>query len=988
MLEDTAQGVRNNDFRLHAKLAIGWPYLGVFLVAVAVCTAHHVFEPGIKTALQFDGRHYFESCQRITALVLSLLTGKVATIQAAEQALRPWILYDGPILPVVFGLPFVLFGHVPASADWSLLLFWQTVFQSICAVLIFALVKSLTGSSKTSFLAALAWILYPPAIIASGRFMTETLASCLLLSLPLSCHWARTSRAGGFVSGLVAAALILLKPGMIPSVVLTTAVVLGFDKKRVVLAMTMAIGLAVGLSPWLAYTKFATGKPTLLVQRSPVHNTLIGWDPETGGWQTSPASGFEQVMGSNVMSSGSEPLPVLAGIWRSHPWESLRILGEKPGHLYLVPWNDYRATVWGINANAQQIIHLCYLSMILFGSACLIISRRRQSVPEAMLPILCLAAPAGQLVYLMFEPVCRYASAQGAGPVTPTFYARQDYVGLFTQWAVAGDTNGDGIPDLIAVEEGEVLVMFGNGDGTFRAGPGYQETAVGSGAQTLTVDLNGDGKLDLIIAGAGTSNSSPGGFAACLGNGDGTFQTGTFYPAGNDNSALMGVVVTGDFNGDGLTDVAQVGPSGVWLFAGKGDGTFNTGTVVSPLESGGIGMAAVDLNLDGKLDLVVAISYAGSEEDQGDGFFVLFGNGNGTFQSPQHYTQPNRPYVVAAGPLGGKGEPGIVLSLVGEPYVAVFFGNGSGELSGPNYVPLQVHDAGLAVGDVNGDGIPDIIAASSEAYVAFGTASNSFQKEEALPVQAGDGIYNLTLADLRNDGRIDIVTDSQFGVSVLLNAGKGKFEDGLFTKLPAAAGCGVTGDFNGDGKQDIAVNTSQGISILLGTGKPSALLTVGQALALPGAGCLTQARDLNGDGILDLVITSPTEVEAYLGNGDGTFTLKSSTPILNAPEYVVLADFNHDGKLDFATDGNQLALGNGDGTFQTPAAFVPNPPTQGFNNIAVGDINNDGWPDIVLTNFDIPYTDVYIGLNNHQGGFIQVPTNYGENSSAAYPGGP
>jgi len=51
---------------------------------------------------------------------------------------------------------------------------------------------------------------------------------------------------------------------------------------------------------------------------------------------------------------------------------------------------------------------------------------------------------------------------------------------------------------------------------------------------------------------------------------------------------------------------------------------------------------------------------------------------------------------------------------------------------------------------------------------------------------------------------------------------------------------------------------------------------------------------------------------------------------------------------------NLLALGNGDGTFQTPAAFVTNPPAGGFSNIAVGDINNDGWPDLVLTNVISP----------------------------------
>ncbi len=225
------------------------------------------------------------------------------------------------------------------------------------------------------------------------------------------------------------------------------------------------------------------------------------------------------------------------------------------------------------------------------------------------------------------------------------------------------------------------------------------------------------------------------------------------------------------------------------------------------------------------------------------------------------------------------------------------------------------------------------------------------------------------------------MTDSQFGISVLLNQGKGKYVDGLFTSLGVAAGCGVTGDFNGDGKPDLAVNTAQGISVLLGTGKPSPLFNIGTSIPLDDAGCLAQTADLNGDGILDLALTSSTGVVIYLGNGDGTFRLGSTSPTTTSPSvHVVLADFNHDGKLDYATDGNQLALGNGDGTFQTAQTFA-NPPQFGFSNIAVGDINNDGWPDLVLTlNYN---ADAYVLLNNHHGGFYQVPTNYGEYRTGA-----
>ena len=313
--------------------------------------------------------------------------------------------------------------------------------------------------------------------------------------------------------------------------------------------------------------------------------------------------------------------------------------------------------------------------------------------------------------------------------------------------------------------------------------------------------------------------------------------------------------------------------------------------------------------------------------------------------------------------------------IVSSNAVAVYFGNGAGEFTGPSYVGLPNGEGGepvLAIGDLNGDGISDLVTAFGYAYIAYGTASGSFEKAVEFPIQYGDGVFYVSLADLRNDGRTDIITDSDYGLSVLLNQTRGHFEDGLWTKLSSGAGCGVSGDFNGDGKPDLAVNTGTGIQVLLGTGKALTPLAAGQSITLAGAGCLRsgQASDINGDGILDLVLTSSSGVVAYLGNGDGTFTLKSTTPTSTGSGYLVLADFNRDGKLDFATAGNLWALGNGDGTFQTPQPITI---TSGdFNNVAVGDVNNDGWPDLVLTTLNEPA--VYLALNNQADGFTQGPT--------------
>ena len=563
----------------------------------------------------------------------------------------------------------------------------------------------------------------------------------------------------------------------------------------------------------------------------------------------------------------------------------------------------------------------------------------------------------------VFLTACFLASlaAAHAAPKMPTFFARRDYPGLLTYFLQVADTNGDGIPDLI-VSGPSLEVLFGNGDGTFRPGPSSK--CGGDAVSFVATSLLGDGKLDLVVQGGN-------GIVVCAGNGDGTFQSAVSYLV---NDSGINFLVLGDFNGDGILDVAAPGNQGVWLFTGKGDGTFNAGVLAAAL-TGSFEIAAADFNGDNNLDLVVGLTNGGVD-GLGAGFVVLLGNGNGTFHSPQSFAKPKEVTAIAVGSLTKGGYPGIALATNADSYVYLYSGNGAGGFSGPSYVDLPGVDRdGLTLGDVNGDGIPDLV--SAEAYVAYGEGDGRFTKPVGYTT-AGGGT-DVVLADLQNNGLTDIVTSGYFAVSVLLNQGKVRFENGIWTKVSGGASCGVAADFNGDGKPDLAVITSTGVSVLLGTGKAATPFTTGTPIAVTGAACMVTG-DLNGDGIPDLLVAvngSPNALLTYLGNGDGTFTLKSTTATPNSGGSVVLADFNHDGKLDFATSGNLLALGNGDGTFQAPTAIVANPPTTGFSGIAAGDINNDGWTDLVLTNNAVPYNNAFVLLNNQHGGFTQVPTNFG-----------
>jgi len=569
------------------------------------------------------------------------------------------------------------------------------------------------------------------------------------------------------------------------------------------------------------------------------------------------------------------------------------------------------------------------------------------------------------------------AVASASGPTVPKIFARRDYTGLNAYWVQVADTNGDGIPDLIASVMGYMQVLFGNGDGTF--GPAGADTHTAGGFQFVAVDMNGDGIIDVVQS---SGVETQGGVEVSLGNGDGTFQTGIIYTVPD----TTGWTVVGDFNGDGIPDVAMPGSKGIWLFTGRGGGILNPGVLAAPLPSCcGADIAADDFNGDGKLDLVVI-----GGTSSGQGFVVLFGNGDGTFQAPQEFTEPLNNGAIAVGSLAKGGPPSIaVCCTTTNGNVILYYGNGAGGFSAPSYVNLPgISDrGGLALGDLNGDGIPDLV--SSQAYVAYGIAGGGFQSPISYPIVEQDSNYfNVVLADLRKNGRLDIVTDDNFGNSVLLNTGlpKDNYEEGIWTPVSGGAQCGVAADFNGDGKPDLAVNTSSGISILLGTGVPDAPFKAGATITVANIGCAVTG-DLNGDGIPDLLVPvngSPNELWTYLGNGNGTYRLTSKTQTPNHGGYVVLADFNHDGKLDFATSGNLVALGNGDGTFQKPAPIVSNPPSSGFSNIAAGDINNDGWPDIVLTNSEYASgINLYVLLNNQQGGFTQAPTTFGQDTVQA-----
>lgn len=145
--------------------------------------------------------------------------------------------------------------------------------------------------------------------------------------------------------------------------------------------------------------------------------------------------------------------------------------------------------------------------------------------------------------------------------------------------------------------------------------------------------------------------------------------------------------------------------------------------------------------------------------------------------------------------------------------------------------------------------------------------------------------------------------------------------------------------------------------------------------------------DVNGDGKSDLFTAHNGNgtVGVLLGNGNGTFAAAVAYGTgSNNPISIAVADVNSDGKLDLLT-ANQgsstvgVLLGNGNGTFQPMATYSTGPSSFPYS-IAVADVNGDGKPDLLTTNFILSTVGVLLGNGN---GTFQAATNYNTGGNSA-----
>jgi tetratricopeptide (TPR) repeat protein len=473
-------------------------------------------------------------------------------------------------------------------------------------------------------------------------------------------------------------------------------------------------------------------------------------------------------------------------------------------------------------------------------------------------------------------------------------------------------------------------------------------------------------------------------------------QPGFQAPVSFETGRAPVFVAVGDFNGDGIPDLATANRAdrSVSVLLGNRDGTFQP-AVPYAADAEPSCVVVADFNGDGKLDLAVANFASGNVS-------VLLGNGDGTFQMASYYGAGSRPLSMAVGDFNGDGIPDLaVVNYLVHGTVSVLLGNADGTFQAAVNYNCGDSPYSVAVGDFNGDGIPDLAVANylvnGTVSVLLGNGNGTFQP--AVPYAAGSGPSCVAVGDFNGDGHLDLVvalndaTGTGTTVGILLGNGDGTFQAPTTYPVGTNPWYVAVGDLNGDGILDLAVSchdngAAGSVSVLLGNGDGTFQAAQGYPAGWVGfntdpAQNSVAIGDFNGDGKPDLAVVNSAgnNVSVLLGNGEGTFPAAPTYSAGINPDSMAVADFNGDGILDLAVinaggNGGQkpgtlsILLGNGDGTFQA-AVNYPTGLTPG--GAVVGDFNGDGIPDIAVANYWSATVGIYLGNGN---GTFQAAVNY------------
>lgn len=438
-------------------------------------------------------------------------------------------------------------------------------------------------------------------------------------------------------------------------------------------------------------------------------------------------------------------------------------------------------------------------------------------------------------------------------------------------------------------------------------------TSSGNATGIATGDFDGDGTTDVVTSNAGLGRNE---LNILTGFDDGTLVSA--LPTLPINSFPSGLVLA-DFDGDGIDDliVALANENAVTFLKGRGDTDFfdAPGPPIA-VDTSPAGMVAADITGDGTLDLVVANE--GSDSAPGSVSF-LAGNGDGTFTT-----------LLQDDPA----EPGTQIGAL----------------------PTDLGTRTLAVGNIDADPGLDVLALNSRANsVSVFTGDNAGTFVPRAALSTGPAPQDLRLVDFNGDGKLDlaVATGNADAVTVQLGNGDRTFRAATVYPVGTVPNRLAVGDLDDDGTLDIVASNSRSgdVSLLRGDGM-GGFGAARTFVADPEPQALTLA-DLDKDGLLDPIAATQggdggATVAVLRNRGAGVLQAVEDLPAGNGPAAVAAADTDDDGTADLIVAGDGggiLIMPARDGAFGEPVSV-----SVGGRTLAVlaRDLNGDARPDLAV----------------------------------------
>jgi hypothetical protein len=340
------------------------------------------------------------------------------------------------------------------------------------------------------------------------------------------------------------------------------------------------------------------------------------------------------------------------------------------------------------------------------------------------------------------------------------------------------------------------------------------------------------------------------------------------------------------------------------------------------------------------------------------------------------------PGSVAIADVNHDGKLDIIVANTVDGTVDVLLGDGKGHFTPATGSPFACGKSpnDIAVGDFNSDGNLDLVIANTETpylTILLGNGKGGFAPSPHSPFDTHSypHVHGVAVADFNSDGKLDVVTDSWGHDQILMFLGDGEgnlilqgqaFKTGTrpYQRLRSA-------DFNKDGKPDVVTTDldQNTVTILLGDGKGALRDAPGSPFSAGRAPWAVAIDDINHDGNLDLVVVpyapdvpdpKDVAVTVLLGDGKGGFAKMAGSPFSLAgcegPDRVATGDINGDGFRDIVVTCGQnnklmLYLGSRDGGFTVSTQSVQT----GWADVAMADLKGRGKDDIVVSNGLLDY---------------------------------